>query len=272
MSLPKSVLKKKPLGKPTKWRARYVFQVYDLARKGLNNTRIAEVLGVNYMTFGQWASRKPILQLALREARKKEDGEGKQTFADFIYKQLPQDLREVWDKRKELMESPSGAVRWEAMLNEKGTKARQYLFLYALVSHSFNASEACRAIMVPKSKLDEWREKDLDFNRLVDEIEWHKGNFFESRLVKLVRQGEPNAVLFANKTFNKRRGYTGDQDATIHHEHTHSIISIDAILPMLSISARKEILEKWNAYREQLANGQKDGPVIRVTPERITNE
>ncbi len=64
-----------------------------------------------------------------------------------------------------------------------------------------------------------------------------KKDLFESALVGLVKQGEPSAVVFANKTLNRDRGYNDKVEVTHVLGEQHSVEDLQ-----LSLEQRKEIL------------------------------
>ena len=84
---------------------------------------------------------------------------------------------------------------------------KQQLFLYAILSCNFNTSEACRKANVSPHIIGKWM-KDKWFAELRKGIEVAKKDLFESCLVGLVKQGDPSATIFANKTINRDRGYS----------------------------------------------------------------
>ena len=81
---------------------------------------------------------------------------------------------------------------------------------------------------------------------MIEEIEWHKCNFFEEALVDLVAMRNPGAVMFVNRTKNADRGYS----EKIQVEHSGAIatsVSVDELeLPM---ETRKELLRAVRASK-----------------------
>jgi hypothetical protein len=100
--------------------------------------------------------------------------------------------------------------RIEALLGDHGRRVRQHLWVHALICRNFNPSAACRAVNVSFDVVESWKRQDDRFRKLIEEIHEHKKNFFESQLVKLAKKGDVNAILFANRTLNRDRGY-GDK-------------------------------------------------------------
>jgi len=83
----------------------------------------------------------------------------------------------------------------------------------------------------------------------VDEIHWHKANYFESAFIGRVAAGDTPAIIHAVKTKCRHRGYNDkievEHSGTIGNEHTFSITDLD-----LDVDTRKKVLE---ALRKKLA-------------------
>ena len=132
----------------------------------------------------------------------------------------------------------------ERLLDNAGKRARQHLFLYALTASNFNASEACRKVNISRKTFENWVTTEPEFGQLIDEMHWHKKNFFESALVGLIRSGDSSATIFANRTLNRDRGYNEkfelEVKGQVNHAHAH-IVQIDDL--NLPIKVRRLILE-----------------------------
>ena len=153
------------------WSDTYYVRAYELAKTGLSDTKVAEMLGVSYPTLKSWLSKKPALQDALDRGRK-----GPQTAAslqDYIFDRLSPKLRYLWEQITLCESAPNGILRLEALLSNAGKEARQSLFLYALVNCSYNPSEACRRVNITRQTLNSWIKTDPLFCELMDEIQWH---------------------------------------------------------------------------------------------------
>lgn len=227
---------------------------YIHARSGLTNNAIAKALGVNAQTFEDWLSRHKPLVYALERARDGVDGTSRKTFRDYVYGRLPEHLKGLWDKIEMWQDHESGLDRVEALLADQGVAVRQQLWVHAMVECNFNASEACARVGIPYSVLVGWKDRDPDFPALVDQIHTWKKDFFEGGLIKLVKNGNVLATLFANKTQNRDRGY-GEKitvGGSIQHNHTGSInvthaVRIDTL--NLRLETRKEILDAMRALK-----------------------
>jgi hypothetical protein len=226
-----------------KWRDELYLEIYQLARSGLSDSAVAKTLGVTDKTFLAWRRRRPAVAHALRQARS-DKKKGSETFREYVYKRLPEELQHVWDKIHKADEAGNPIVRFEALIARHGKNGRQHLFLHALLHSNFNASEACRLVNIPRATLNNWLKYDPDFAALVDEVQWHKANFFEGKLIELVERGEPSIVWNVNKTFNRKRGYEDKikvEGKHLHeHVHAHGVVDVDSL--GLPLDVRKQLL------------------------------
>lgn len=230
------------------WRDEYFVKAFRLAQEGKTNTRIARVLGIASKTFRKYLKQKPALKAALDAGRGSEGGV--RTFQEYVFNRLNPELQDTWNRIQAWEKAPDGYERTQALLERRGMRVRQDLFLHALVSTNFCVSEACRMVLVSRRTFMDWVSTDDRFAQLVDEMQWHKKNFFEGALMQLVAEGDTHAVIFANKTQNADRGYSEKKEHThtiagkINHDHT--IVNIDDM--KLPLEVRKQLLD---ALREK---------------------
>lgn len=225
----------------TKWDDSYYARAYALARDGLSDEKLASCLGVTAATLLRWRRKHPALQKALDDGRKlAQPG----AFVDYVYKRLPENLQGLWDRLVSARKDRSGnaLARAERLLERAGLRARQSLFVHALVCRNFNQSEACSAVNVSRQTLRNWLKNDPDFAALIDEVRWHKANFFEGAFCALVAERNPAVVIHAARTYNAKRGY--GQTLKVEHggtvAHAHSVRVDDLGLP---IEVRRQLLE-----------------------------
>ena len=222
----------------------FVIRVYQLAQQGLTETKISKILGISVATFRVWEKKKKAFKKALEMGRKEGNPNNKDivTFQDYVYKRLPRKLRKLWKEIDAFGTSASGIEKVEALLEKRGVRARQHLFLYAWTKSNFSISYALRKVNIGRSTFERWKDKDDNFLALVDNINWHKGNFFEDHLLKLVAGGDTSAILHVNKTFNRKRGYGEKTDIDINVSGGVNINhTVDG--KGLSIETRKAILK-----------------------------
>ena len=131
----------------------------------------------------------------------------------------------------------------EAILSERGVRVRQQLFVYAFVSSNFSISAALRRVNISRSAFELWK-KDPEFLRLFEELGEMKGDFFEEHLCMLIAGGDTASTIFANRTYNKKRGYSEkiDVDLNVSGSVQHNIVNIDSL--GLPLKERKQLLSK----------------------------
>lgn len=223
-----------------------LLDIYELAKQGKKNTEICKLVGVSWPTFTKrWLTKKCVVD-ALTRGRKLPD-EGVNSFKDYVYKHLSPDLQGLWSEIMMCEKGGTPLSRLEAKIKSKGTLGRQHLLIHALIHSNFNLSKALRLTNTPKSTLELWVQKDDNFAKILDEIDWHKRNFFEGALTALVKKGHAPAILFVNKTLNANRGYgdkiTKNVNVNVKGGITNkSVIKIDDL--DLDITQRRAILDK----------------------------
>ena len=244
-------------------------QIYKLAKAGMSDHAISKALGISYATYKHWHGKYPALYKVAAEAREGSDGVGE--FKEYVYGQMSEESKALWDSVRRL--DKAGGLTREAcqeLFSDTGKRVRQELFIHAWVASNFNGSEACRRVGLSKYTLDKWLTNDPDFLKLFEEIDWHKGNFFEGALVKLVKAGDPHAVLFANKTFNRNRGYAektevvNTTEVNINTQIPLEDLDLDAATLAKVLKAQRKYLK---AKAEAAARSQQ--PVVRQLPEHV---
>lgn len=249
---------KKPMGRPKKdrWSPQVLIKVYELAKSGSTDSEIVKVLGIDHRVWNNWLRKKENLQMMLDEGRKSHEENMEGNIKDYVYKKLSPRARKAWDDIVEFhkFDDDEGIAR---TLISFGKNIRQQLFINALIKFDFNTSEACSFVNISDQTYRQWVKNDPDFAALTQEMLVHKGNLFESALIKLVRNGDSAATIFANKTFNRNRGYGDKTSLTVNGEveHKHSIEDLD-----LPVELRRQVLEAIRTKRMALED--KTGTVI----------
>ena len=261
-----------------KWKDEYVFYIYDLTKDGHSASEIAKILGVGIMTLNKWKKRHPMVHLAISHGKEIMSLQHKRTptFKSYVFDRLPKKLQRLWNDIDRLDRSKTGYDQVLSLLEGKGRKARQHLFLYAWTQSNFSISKALSKVCVSRATFEKWKRNDPDFLDLVQEIDWHKKNFFEDALTNLVRTGDSSATIFVNRTQNADRGYS--EKMQVEHKHSGSInvnlIDVDEL--SLPLSVRKMILQ---AHRKLIASkevktlpGNVVPPIIDAVPINETEE
>jgi len=255
--------KEKPKGKTLKYKQSMCYAVYDLAKSGHNLSSMANAIGVSLMTFSDWMKRFKSLRLAVEIGTKlHDDVKRTESFYEFVVGRLPEDLVDLWNELMDSQGDPSAIKRLDRMIETHGKKARQRLFLHALVFCDFNVGKACTFVNITYQHFNIWKAKDVDFARLINEVIERKKDFVEGALLKLVRQGVPLAVVHANKTLNADRGYS----TKVEVRHTGSIDVNLRTVPVanlpVTMEMKKHLLEAIRRLRQEQetdVNGPKPG-------------
>jgi hypothetical protein len=251
--------------KRCEWEPIFLVRIYRMVRLGMLDIDIENELGVSHAGYYYWKQTIPELQQAITMAEKeRESGE---TLSDWIFSKLSPQLKEIWQKIGRLEKRKDGVSLIQNMLSEEGKLVKQELFLYALCSHDFSMTRALKKVGVSKRELDSWIQSDPGFSDLVEEMQWHKGNFFEESLMRLVRAGNPAAIVFANRSFNKERGYgTSTQvDVNVRGQVMHGIVDLGEIMSSLSEACQIELL---HALRDR----EKKEKIVLDPHERMQRE
>lgn len=214
-----------------KFNATMYVTAYELARDGFADDFIGKSLGVTGNTFRNWVRQKPALADAVARGRGVHKKNNETTFHEYIYGHLSPNLRDLWDQIHACEKEQNGVERIALLLANKGEQTLQQLFIYSLTQSAFNTSRSLRKIGISRKKFDGWCKNDPDFAELIDEIHWHKKNFFEQAFITRVAAGDTSAVIHAVKTKCRDRGYNEkieiEHTGTVNHQHTIAITELN---------------------------------------------
>ncbi len=233
------------------WRLDFIYLAYKAARNGLGSeAKLAGQLGVSITCINRWKVKYPTFENAIKQGNRDRKSSAGATFRGYVYNRLPPKLKMLWEQIMDVENAPTAIQQVEALLTNAGEKARQHLFLYALTSNNFNVSSALRTLNMPRSRFDQWVTKDPDFGAMFREIIEYKKDFYENALIGSVASGETAAIIFANKTFNKDRGYNEKIDMNLGGSvNAANALNLDEL--DLSIEIRVAILEAIRKKKEE---------------------
>jgi hypothetical protein len=231
------------------WKNKMYVDAYIFSSQGMNDAQIAGMFGVSGSCIKLWKEKRPTFRYAIEKGRGKVAENSVASYHQYVYQRLPTHLQELWNKIEESELQDNGIDKIESMLANNGKYARMHLFMYAFSASNFNPSEACKKVNITFATLRRWERTEPGFLELLDQMLEHKKNFFEACLVKAAKKGDVNAIIFANKSLNKDRGYADtakvEHTGTIKHEHSHKLINLDDL--DLPLSVRKAILDALRA-------------------------
>lgn len=243
----------------------YLVEIYKGLVIGATTDDIAGQIGIPRKKYYRWRDKYPEIRRV--EAMARRERTSLQPFPAFIYKKLSPDLQQLWDWICEWEKEANGTARIELMLKDYGKQVRQSLFLHALCVNNFSPSMAMAKVNIDKRQLDVWINNDPDFGLLVEEISWHKGNFFEEALTRLCRDGNAAAIMFANRSWNRNRGY--GQSVEVKHSHSgeilHGVLDLVELAPYLSESSKADIMEAMRKLRDSKQSKEKPRPIDLLT-------
>lgn len=241
---------KKRARKKSVWSNAFYLKGYQLACQGLTDYQIAQGLKITPTALRAWKKSNKIFRDGLNEGRKGNSPKSAtSTFKDYVYGQLPDDLKEKWDQIGDFEKQKNGIRRVQALLANEGEDTLKHLFIHALCVLNFNPSKACKKVAIQYHTLQRWVVEDPDFQRLVDEVQFHKKNFVEDKLMELVRDKDPGIVWNVNKSLNKDRGY-GDKVEIEHTGQVNHTVKQELDISKFSFKLQKMILDEMNALQK----------------------
>jgi len=93
-------------------------------------------------------------------------------------------------------------------------KQKQNEMVEAMIKYMGVVTTAARSIDIPRSTYYDWMETDPAFKQRILDLREIKKDFVESKLLKLVEDGDTAATIFSAKTLLKDRGYVERQEVT----------------------------------------------------------
>lgn len=240
------------------WHDGYYIDIFLMAKQGKTETDIRRILGASATTWKQWKRTRSALDEAIARGREgdralQETTQDRPTITDYVYGHLPHQLRGLWDRIEALSElSPTERDTTYAELSSQPEAYRQILYVHALVQSRFDATAAMKRCGLSLRDYRRWCRECPDFEELVQEIQYHKGQFFENALLDQVQIGETQAILFANKSFNRDRGYGDKLDVTHDHGATAATTTtVDLSKLDLTPQIKRALLEAVQEQRQQ---------------------
>lgn len=220
-------------------------QAAILSFKGLSRYGVYRAMKVDERTFKTWERKYPEMALAFDTGKEMAKiPEGSTDLKEYIIGHLSPQMRKVWDKI-EFWSECVNSKRVQDILDGQSKHVRQSLWLHTYMAYGFNASEACRKLCMSRGTLAKWK-LDSGFKSLMKEMVWHRNNFFETALISRVSAGDTQAIIFANKTINRKRGYGDvlnlDVKGSVSHEHTHIHAAFTLDQLDLPLEVRKQVL------------------------------
>ncbi len=208
-----------------KWTNKNYLVAYKLSLAGHADLKISQTIGLTPSQYAKRLSTDPALADAVAQGQKdaalkaRASGKkppvrsGNRSFFDFLRVQLRPEIVTLFDEIQKLdliPDTTERARRKKRLENNtfvaKGKVFRQRLFLYALVAHNGDVSNACRSAMISRPTAVRWR-RDSRFAELVNEVKAAMADYYENALLTLVSEGNVQATIFGCRTLLRSRGY-----------------------------------------------------------------
>ena len=123
----------------------------------------------------------------------------------FIFGYLPPPLLPTWEL---ICECLAGSCRdTREVIQPLTNHEKTHLFLFAYSQNHFNTTAALLALNMTRQELEKWIAEDFEFASAWHDTAWHRRNTYEAALMRAVINGEVSAIIFANRTLNRKRGY-----------------------------------------------------------------
>lgn len=185
----------------------FVLQFYDAYARERNLAVVAHAFGVTPWNLQKIIERHTELQLAMSMA---DENRKKGILANYILANLSPQARATWDKITKL----ETYAEVDACFKGKPLRLRQQLFCTAVLYTGHDYAKALRMVGVPYGEFMKWRQ-DAEFCQMLEELQWHKKQFFHKSLMGLVAEGHPGAVIFVNRTVNADMGFSERLDLNV---------------------------------------------------------
>jgi len=155
----------------------------------------------------------------------------------YVLKNLSKEARETWEK----LTSLTTFEEIEALFRNRPQRLRQQLFCHAIIHTGHDISKACAMVGVDRRKMENWKT-DLAFLQMLEEVQFHKKNYWEHALHNLGMEGYPAAIIFANRTLNRDRGYGDDIVIDMGPAGRHDF-EWEELAGLLDVETQKKILD-----------------------------
>lgn len=259
--MPKTPLK--PTDKRSNWTPKHAVDIYRYALAGSTYEEIAKKINCPLSTFkGGWMLDNPECRYAVEQGYADRKSAQENTFKAYLEERLSPTLRKLWDEIEYWADNQDGVGKIEELLAPHGGRARQQLWLHAMLETNFDTTKSCKMLNISFQMLNRWKNDDPDFPALLDEMLWHKKNYFENALMGLTAMRSERAIIHANKTLNKDRGYGDKLEMTVNGTITHNHV----VIPLDKLTLKLETLLDLEQAMSVLPDAER--PKLPPLPEK----
>lgn len=103
---------------------------------------------------------------------------------------------------------------------KRNTKQAKKEFIEIYKAKLCNIALSCRSLGIERKTFYRWYESDPDFKQAIEDAQEERKDFFENALILRCQAGDTAAIIFANKTQCRDRGYVEkvEKDVTVKTE------------------------------------------------------
>lgn len=103
---------------------------------------------------------------------------------------------------------------------KRNTKQAKKEFIEIYKAKLCNIALSCRSLGIERKTFYRWYESDEAFKQAVEDAQEERKDFFENALILRCQAGDTAAIIFANKTQCRDRGYVEkiEKDVTVKTE------------------------------------------------------
>ena len=109
-------------------------------------------------------------------------------------------------------------------MTKKKLIGKKELMYQAMQDQLGIVTAAVKQVGIDRTTHYAWLKKDDNYKEWIEEAEMQLKDFGENALLKLMKEGNPAAVIFFNKTKNKDRGYLETKELDLKDNRTKIII------------------------------------------------
>lgn len=218
----------------------FILAFYDAYLREKNLQKVAASLEIRPWNLQDLIKKHPELQQAKEAA---DRNRVKSKLANYALSHLSPECRKIWNK----LESLDTYEEIDELFKGKSVRLRQQLFCHAILHTGYDVSKACSLVGINRGVMNKWRD-DLEFMAMLEEVQFHKKNFFENGIVALCHDLHPGALIFANRTINADRGYNEKLEITGQKQVLGPVTDFDISDLELDLETQRKILaaiEKW---------------------------
>lgn len=224
--------------------------------------------GIPRITTAVWIKREPLMtlakELALQMLKAKTDE--RENFGEFVLTRMSKENRERYEQLLFWEDHPDGASKTRGILRDMTERERRIMFVQCVAANGFVYSRALKLMGISGDVVKNWN-RDRGFRAMTNEIQQLKKDFFEQALVDLAAARDTTAVVFANKTLNRDRGY-GEKlsvDVKGQIDHTHTVVPL-AALEELPTEVLDTVLKAVQEHKRKQMEARAAGPSVLTLP------